>query len=60
MKNAELSTAQTHAAALRIQREHHWLNYDEARRREILARVRHLVEQNPNGYLARVWKEVYR
>lgn len=57
---AHLSAAQHHSYAVKAQRAWHWENYPPGAREQILERVRALIERNPNGYLAKHWREVYR
>jgi hypothetical protein len=56
----QLTPGQCLSIATRLQREQHWCCYGPQRQAQILAYVKCLVERNPNGYLARHWKEVYR
>ena len=56
---AQLTAAQCHAYAMKVQRELHYDCYDARRRAEIMEKVKRLVAHNPNSYLARHWKEVY-
>lgn len=56
----QLTSAQQHSYAMKVQRAWHFDNYDARRQAEIVERVKRLVEHNPNGYLARHWREVYR
>lgn len=60
MKDAQLSQAQQHTYAMKVQHAWHWQGYSPAQQAQILVRVRQLVERNPNGYLARIWRQVYR
>jgi hypothetical protein len=60
MKDATLTDAAAVAYARKVQRAWHFDCYDARRQAEIAERVQRLVERNPRGYLARIWKEVYR
>lgn len=56
----QLTAAQQHAYAVKVQRAWHFDNYDARRQAQILARVQRLIAARPGSYLAKVWKEVYR
>lgn len=55
-----LTMAQIESFAVKVQRAWHYDNYDAAEQAIIRERVAQLVKQNPRGYLAKHWMEVYR